>query len=655
MKFWKRREEQGAGEPAGRPDAGAGAAVDEEAGAVEAGAGGERFCSVEAHAFPLSDELYVVYSVADQKSHLLLRKPAQLLQRCRTFKSMDEHAAASDPVFELRQSRVGTRNTRWRGRQTWEQFALLAERGLLLSEGRLLEGCRRAAAASPPPPPIGTVGVVTRDRPAALARCLESFASNFRAHGRAPELLVTDDSADAANVEAGREALRLVGRRHGLACAYAGAEEKRRFAAALVGRGGLPPEAVEFALYDPEGYGLAPGANRNAQLLQTAGSLVLSADDDVVCKLVAPPDDDDDAASPDEAQSAERMELWFFPDRETAVARAKFVEEDILGLHEQMLGRDVASCVARYDDLDVLNFEQLSPRALRLIEAGGGKVSLTFNGTVGDSGLRVPVVYEVLGRETRARMLESEAVYRSARDGREVWRLVADPLIGRRTWFLSTAFAYDHRTTLPPFLPVARGEDGVFANTLRACSDEAFFGDLPRAVLHLPAETRAYTPEQIRETALNVSTSTLLTACVLSFQPGPAAADGATRLRALGQYLSETGKMSLPDFEEFARIHVWQLQSRYISALEEELQLQEDAPDFWVGDVEAYLGELRQALRRPDYIIPYDVPAAGDADEARRRSQRLVRRFGELLRVWPDMVEAAGRLRAEGVGLTVPA
>ncbi len=67
---------------------------------------------------------------------------------------------------------------------------------------------------------------------------------------------------------------------------YAGAEEKLRYAEALTGGDGIPPDVARFALFGPR-HAVAPtmGANRNAILLQTRGSLLLSADDDTVCRL----------------------------------------------------------------------------------------------------------------------------------------------------------------------------------------------------------------------------------------------------------------------------------------------------------------------------------------------------------------------------------
>jgi hypothetical protein len=66
------------------------------------------------------------------------------------------------------------------------------------------------------------------------------------------------------------------------------------------------------------------------------------------------------------------------------------------------------------------------------------------------------------------------------------------------------------------------------------------------------------------------------------------------------------------------------------------------------------LGVLRQALPGPDYPVPRDLAERFGGTEARPLLQRLVRRFGQLLQVWPDLVAAARALRGRGVRLAQP-
>ena len=106
--------------------------------------------------------------------------------------------------------------------------------------------------------------------------------------------------------------------------------------------------------------------------------------------------------------------------------------------------------------------------------------------------------------------------------------------------------------------------------------------------------------------------------------------------------------MSLRDFEEFASIQARGMNTSFISMMEERLRVCGESPEFWANDVKRYLGLLQKALTREDYWVPLDLIDGRSVDEARELSQRLVRKFGELLYWWPHIVEAARGLRAQG-------
>jgi hypothetical protein len=117
----------------------------------------------------------------------------------------------------------------------------------------------------------------------------------------------------------------------------------------------------------------------------------------------------------------------------------------------------------------------------------------------------------------------------------------------------------------------------------------------------------------------------------------------------LGKHLIGIGSMSSPDFEEFVRIHVWRERINLITNLEKELNSYSAPPDYWASDVTRYLTTMRAALTMPDYVVPVDLQAHRTVDEARKLSQSLVVKFGRLLRDWPDIIDAARRLRARGI------
>jgi len=55
---------------------------------------------------------------------------------------------------------------------------------------------------------------------------------------------------------------------------------------------------------------------------------------------------------------------------------------------------------------------------------------------------------------------------------------------------MSTVLGLDHRSPLPPFLPIYRGEDALFSFLIRHCYAESYLGYVPWAYLHQPEQAR---------------------------------------------------------------------------------------------------------------------------------------------------------------------
>jgi hypothetical protein len=98
-----------------------------------------------------------------------------------------------------------------------------------------------------------------------------------------------------------------------------------------------------------------------------------------------------------------------------------------------------------------------------------------------------------------------------------------------------------------------------------------------------------------------------------------------------------------------ARLQLWRQLSGFACRLDGQLRSNGGRPAYWAEDVRRVLNVLRDALPAPLYPVPGDLAEVVGEDEARSLGQRLVRRFGQLLQAWPDMVQAARDLRARGL------
>src|SRR5215831_7602585 len=525
----------------------------------------ERFCSKYAFRVPVGNNLTLVYWAPDRSASVVHPHIAALLEQCRTFKTLDEHALQIGRIFARREGEAKAPTVD----SIREHLASLANSGMLLSEKRILAACSRGSYAAPPK--IGSVGVITRNRTQNLERCLRSYLDNCRHYGRTNDFVVMDDSEDPGTRSANKQLLSQLKAEYGGEISYAGREEKMLFTHSLIREGSFDPDLVNFALIDSGGHEFSCGKNRNALFLHTIGDLVFSTDDDAICKIVAPPQSPDHAEQTLRGQPQAPMEFWFFPNREDAINSQPFLEEDLFVSHEKLLGRRIADCLARFGDMDILSADRPLSHQLRALETTEGRVLVTLTGMLGDSGLRVPPTYKVLTRASRQRLIQSRETYLAAGSSREVMRVSTRYCLSSMTWFISTALGYDNRDLLPPFFPVLRGTDGVFAATLARCHEYGYLGDIPRAVLHAPTRSRSYRPDDVINSAGGITMHSLMVACILSRQFWSGLTDSAQRMRAIGSHLVEIGSLKLGDFDEFARAHVWRDLSATITNLERDL------------------------------------------------------------------------------------
>jgi hypothetical protein len=606
--------------------------------ATKAQAGAELYRgSFECARLPLGENQELVYSPMTRSAGALSASAVRLLQGCRTFATLDEHAARLCRELNLNPQQDA---------QMHQELAALAQSGFLISQRDLLARIR--GRLCPPAPRITALGIPTRNRTLSLQRCLESYIHNNQRHGRSVEYVVVDDSNDSTVRRANRRLLADLKARHGVAFAYAGPEEKESFAAALEQRTGLSAEDVRFALVNDDSFPITTGASRNSLLLHAVGEALLQVDDDTVCRLARVSGHQSGLAFTSEYDPTE----FWFPEEGEPLPGPADDEPSILALHEQLLGKGLGNCLAEQASGLGVDLDRAGTSFFRRAEPAGGRVLATAAGVMGDSGMGSALYYLSLEGPSRTRLLRSENVYRQAFVRQQVVRAVSRPTISDGTQCMALNLGLDHRDLLPPFTPVQRNQDGVFAALLRACRADGYFGFLPWTLLHQSPVPRRLLPADFWRSAAHVSSGQILQALVASFAPGPSPADACKNLRALGRSLEDWGTVAPPEFEELVRLLLWNQASRKVVHLENQLRAAGGQPVFWAEDVRRLLALWRQTLPQREYVVPSDL-VEFFGNDAFACLQRLVRRFGRLLQVWPDMVTAARDLRARGRRLGV--
>jgi hypothetical protein len=598
----------------------------------------ERYRAFDVTRFSLGDNRELVYSPLSRAARTVPAWSARLLQGCRSFATLDEHATRLCQELHLP---LGQRP------QVRDELCALAEAGLLISAASLLAACARRPGEPETPPPVASLGIPTRNRVEALERCLASYVEAGFRHGRTVDYVIGDDSEHAETRRANCRVLEQLRDRYGVAMYYAGPEERSRFADTLCRHAGLPADVVSFGLLPGADHPVATGANRNALLLHAVGDMGLQVDDDTVCSVAPAPEAHGGlhlSSQPDPTQ------FWFFAQDEPVLPPGGFRDEDFLALHERLLGKEVGACLASRTASADRDLEAANTGFFRKLQAGTGRVAVTAAGVVGDSGMASAVYLLTLEGASRERLLASERVYRSTLAGHQLMRAAPQATLCDGAFCMALNLGLDNRRLLPPFMPVGRNQDGIFAAILRSCFPGALQGFLPWMVQHQPPQRRRPGSVTLGQSAARVSSGQVIQALVGSFVPGPDWRDARANLRALGKTLKELGRAARADFEEVVRLHLWNQMSGLASRLAAQLNKYGRQPGFWANDVRQILAALEEALPDPHYPLPFDLsPAPGDDPPA--VLQRLIARFGGLLEIWPDMIEAARELRSRNVRL----
>jgi hypothetical protein len=595
----------------------------------------ELYCRGDVISFPVGNDQSLVYSRVNRRVSILPTFTTSLLPYCNSFKSIEAHAEAC-----IRSLRMDQQQTDF----IYDSLFNLAEAGLLIPLNSVRD-LQQKLEPDNEQAKITTVGFVTHNRTDSLKRAITSYIVNNKRHGRECDFVVIDSSPSPAVRTQTQDMLRALVSDNHISLSYAGFDERVNFANLLVDQFKIPRHVIDFALLGADGFKVDTGANRNGLLLHTAGELFFSADDDTTAELYEVPERIDGLTF----CSEEPIEGWFFPDRATAVQSVRSVEEDLLSIHEQWLGKELIG-LASIIDPDNIDYEQLNVKYLKDLTAGIGKIIAVLPGIIGDSGIGSPRWF-LLSGDTRDRLCNSEEEYENAFRSREMLRAVQRINLGRVPSVMTTALGLDNRDLLPPFFPILRNQDSVFGITLVKVFDTAYFCHLPWALLHAPLESRAYTPAH---TSLSCSMSDVLQYCIRAFETSFGFIPAEERMRAMGKHLMNFGVMPQSDFEEFILIRFWEQTSKLINMAEELLQSYEYSPDFWAENLETYSKALKSVLLRKESIIPFDLKEQTNTEAPLSFTQQLIYQFGELLDWWPEIVRSTKQLRSEGCRIATP-
>ena len=616
---------------------------------------------------PLGQGQRLVLPQEDQQTRVLPVEHAQLLAGCETFRTLRHHSERHcRKRFASRVQQLRARPSllsRLTGRVVHaatqagahpsvpaEEVAVVerllqtyADQGLMLSEQRLREDVLKAASQEEgtdfPAPPIERLYMATRQRSVLLHRALVSYIENAKRYDRPISVVVVDDGRSDQGTAPNRELLCSLGSEYQVPISYTDRRSRTKLALELAGAAEVDPDIVAFALTGDERCDISIGACRNTFMLDSVGEVSVQADDDTVCQVIAPSVEEPSLKfTSDDAQS-----YRFYEEMSSALAEASLVEQDFLGLHDELLGCYVASCIPADDER--LDVTEAKASFVKSLSTSGARVVRTQVGALGDSGMSHHGFRLFLDKASHERLVRSEATYRSGLITRIMRRRTTATTISDHPFCMTLNMGLDHRTLLPPFMPVQRKEDGVFGAVSHVCFRGAFSGFLPYCVLHLPSERQVSASDDFFRYVVKRRTNDLLIGLIASFKAYPLGLNGSDNLSRLGRYLVDLAALEQTAFNHFMRKLISQMVSAEIGGAERRLG-EEHAPDYWIRDVKGYISVLRDSVSDADCYNPTDL--TGDVSTRQVLFKDLVMKYGRLLIAWPALREAAASWRKQG-------
>ncbi len=494
------------------------------------------------------------------------------------------------------------------------------------------EGYETFDANRPP-----SVCIVTRNRPALVARCVRAIAKAIDP-GLAPlKIRIYDDSDEEVHIREVERRLRF----EGIDIVVHGNSTRAMAQMDLSKMAGVPRGVVDFALKGAP-WGAGRGANTNLAMLDMVGESFVMLDDDVVWKP-AVYDGPERATSEEPGQ---RAGFRCYDRRESLEKDLRFID----GLDfRTACGSSLGSSAG-----DFIRTAQSGPA--ELVEANAAKFSanarivVTTVSLYGDSGSEFPSYYLLQRGTARSALVSSRTRYLRTMCSRLNWKGCTVPMMSSGGVIQGAALGIWNKVVLPPWAPACRGEDNVFGILLRASRDPAnAVLHLPIAIGHWPYPGRSYPAGAVWRTAERVSFATVIVAGLLTM--GTFHAVGCLRdwMPVCGAAFSAMGRLSGQELKKLLTPAIVELAkmecSRLAKSLNEDKDSHSNLPEFWISDVNRCLRAIASRIRSPRLEL-------GGGERCPRTWSELasyLELFGELLQSWPQLVAVGkeARMRRE--------
>lgn len=484
------------------------------------------------------------------------------------------------------------------------------------------------------------VAIITWERPAALERLLASIAANCVTE-KFHSLYVIDDSRKSENISKNQALVTEFSEKMDSRLSYFGQSEQQSFIGELAAR--LPNQECAIRFLMDQGQWRdhwTSGLARNWAMLVSSGRRVVVLDDDVICDVFEPANRKTNITI-----SSDPRENDFFASEDEWAHLHQAINPDPVDRHMQCLGMSLSGAI------EVLGQQHLKPAGLENTTSlqaselqADSPILITECGSLGCPGTTSNTWLPSMDEQSLKKVLASQRKTTLALTKRKVWSGRSHPHFAPHS-NMSQITGFDNRAMLPPYLPIARGEDRLFGHMVDFVFPTSVVLDYPWSIPHLPIPDREWQDRDL-EFKTGSSFPFFFFEKVLEYKSICQSDKPLDRLEALGGWFRDLGSASCESIAATHRDHSLDKASGGLKHLDTLLASTQSAPVNWQNYLRNGIRKLNIGL---DAASLEDFPVKGFPDGFEDNELITFWKdawvgFGEALIVWPQIRTAAAEI-----------
>ena len=492
------------------------------------------------------------------------------------------------------------------------------------------------------------IATITCNRFELLSHSLESIAEEVHKNHSDLPLAVFDDSTNKETEKKNRQFTLEVGSRYGLKTFYFGRNDKKSFVQNLgteTEKKGVDNKILNYTFFgNPELSVLkGGGGNRNTALLKFAGDKIISFDDDTLYQISAM----EKQKTNIEISANKIPEINLYSKMEKIPKRFKQTDSDVIKYIKNILGESCNNIMIKTQKSGGEIFiENLNTAVLNSAGKTGSYAKTAMLGIYGGKWYSSPFsIYLNEGRE-RNKSFKKKSGYNKIKENPVSLILPQNLTLSRASFLIATALGIDTRDITPPFPPQQRADDGIWASIMLALNNNSFIAHLPFAIYHEMENKISFTKVNYEDTSAEAGLITVLIIehikrNLLSLFP-------EITYENLGNKLIELSRLDDKQFTYFCHDQWLEYTGGIIAQLENLLVKYREKPKHWAIDIENFIALLEKQSVNPVNSLPREFRNHYSINESIRLYKLFFKDYGELIKCWPVIWDAAVKVNKRG-------